>query len=110
MPLDSLPGHSEAVLDGLGGFCKCTICGNREVMLAFLGASWRSWFDSGLKPSAKMAPKLVQNWSKKWAKTGPIFDFVFGPTLKGFATLPGAPSSLLCPGGSLGPASRARYS
>ena len=82
MLLGSLPGHSDAVLDGLGpqklkkhvffqGFCKCTIFGIREVMLGFLGASWRSWADSGLKLTPKnnsqtgpeLVQKVVQNWS-----------------------------------------------
>ena len=47
------------------GLCKCTILGTREVMLAFLGASWRSWADSGLKLAPKMTPKLVQNLFEK---------------------------------------------
>ena len=93
-------------------FCHCTMFGTMEVM-SFLGASWRSWADSGLKLAPKMAPKLVQNWSKKLAKTGPIFWFRLDLFLKGsrpYLALQVLPSASLCPGGSPGPISRARYS
>ena len=65
-------------------------------MLALLGADWRSWADSGLKFAPKLAPQLVQIWSKKSSKTGPMLGLIFGLVSKGFATLPGAPSAPKC--------------
>ena len=60
--------------------------------MAFLGASWRSWANSGLKLAPEMVPKLVQIWSKKWSKTCPIFGFVFGPVFTDFENPGGRPA------------------
>ena len=54
------PKHLEKNECFLNGFVNAQFFGIREVMLAFLGAYWRSWADSGLKLT-KIAPKLIQN-------------------------------------------------
>ena len=50
-------------------------------MLAFLGASWRSWADFGLKLGPQNGPKscqkmfrnVVQNWDNFWGSFWDVF-------------------------------------